>query len=53
MHMVLGHKYVVESSTDLKTWSQVGAQFTAQAEEITQEFDVDVTDWFFRIREVP
>lgn len=52
-HVVLGKNYVLESSTDLTNWSQVGTQFTAQDEVITQEFDVDVTGRFFRIRQVP
>ncbi len=52
-HVVLGHNYVLESSTDLKNWTQVGSQFTAQSEVITLKFDVASTGQFFRIREVP
>lgn len=52
-HVVLGKNYVLESSTDLSTWTPVGPQFTAQQEVITQEFEVDVTGRFFRIRQVP
>ena len=52
-HVVLGRNYVLESSTDLVTWTATGPQFTAQAETIVNEFDVDVTGRFFRIRQVP
>jgi hypothetical protein len=52
-HVVLGNNYVLESSTDLQNWNQVGPQFTAQTEVITQEFDVDLTGRYFRIRQVP
>jgi hypothetical protein len=52
-HVVLGRNYVFESSGDLKSWNQVGPQFTAEAEVITEEFNVDVTGRFFRVREVP
>ena len=51
-HIVLGRNYVLESSTDLITWTQVGVSFTAHDESITLEFDVDVVGRFFRIREV-
>ena len=52
-HVVLGRNYVLESSTDLQHWSPVGERFTAQSELITNEFDVDGTGRYFRIREVP
>lgn len=52
-HVVLGRNYVLEASTDLVTWTATGPQFTAQAETIVNEFDVDVTGRFFRIRQVP
>ena len=51
-HVILGHKYVVESSTDLENWTQVGSPFTANRETITQTFDVVATGRYFRIREV-
>jgi hypothetical protein len=52
-HVLLGKHYVLESSPDLNSWSQIGAQFTADEEVFDQEFDVDQTGRFFRIREVP
>lgn len=52
-HVVLGRTYVLESSTDLVTWTATGPQFTAQAETIITEFDVDVTGRYFRIRQEP
>jgi N-acetylneuraminic acid mutarotase len=51
-HTVIGTKYLLESSTDLKSWSAIGTSFTAQSETATQEFDVDVVGHYFRIREV-
>lgn len=50
-HVVLGKQYVLESSSDLQTWSQVGSHFIANDEVIPLEFDVDVTGRFFRIRQ--
>lgn len=52
-HVVLGNNYVLESSGDLQTWTQVGTQFTAQDEVLTQVFDVAETGRYFRIRQVP
>ncbi|MEI6119463.1 MAG: LamG domain-containing protein [bacterium] len=51
-NVVLGRTYVLEASADLITWTATGPQFTAQEEVIVQEFDVDVTGRFFRIRQV-
>ena len=51
--MRVNHNYVLESSFDLQTWTQVGDQFTADSETVTSEFDVLETGRFFRIREVP
>jgi hypothetical protein len=53
MHVTLGHHYVLESSSDLVTWTPVGPPFTATSETISQEFAVQGTGQFFRIREVP
>ena len=52
-YVVLGRTYVLEASTDLVTWTATGPQFTAQSEVIVNEFDVDVTGRYFRIRQVP
>ena len=49
----VNHNYVLEASTDLSSWTPTGPRFTAQAEIIVNEFDVDVVGRFFRIREVP
>lgn len=48
-----GNNYVLESSTDSQTWTQAEPQFTAQTNLITQEFEIDATGRFFRIRQVP
>jgi hypothetical protein len=52
-HVVLGRNYVLESSTDLNTWTATGPSFTAESETIVAEFVVDATPRFYRIREVP
>ena len=52
-NVVLGRNYVLESSFDLTNWTEVGPPFTATSESITNEFDVDVTGRYFRIRQVP
>ena len=51
--VVLGRNYMLESSSDLQSWSLVGTRFTAEDELIEQEFEVGLTGRFFRIREVP
>ncbi len=51
--IVLGRRYVLESSHNGKNWSEALAPFTAMDESITNEFDADETGRFFRIREVP
>lgn len=53
LHVVLGQKYVLECSTDMSAWNRVGTEFTADAEVIVQEFDVDSTGRYFRILQVP
>lgn len=53
LHLVLGRNYVLLSSTDLVSWSQVGPKFTAEDEVLTQEFAVDTYGRYFRVQEVP
>lgn len=52
-NVVLGRKYLLESSTALGIWSPVGAPFVAESEETVQEFVVAEVGQFFRIRQVP
>jgi hypothetical protein len=52
-NVVLGRKYVLESSADLVTWTATGPEYIAEAEIIVNEFEVDVTGRYFRIRQVP
>lgn len=52
-NVVLGRKYLLESSKDLTTWSPVGAAFIAESEELVQEFVVEDVGQFFRINQVP
>lgn len=52
-HVVLGRSYILESSTNLVSWTPIGSQFTADTESILSEFDVDLTGRYFRLREVP
>src|ERR1022692_51982 len=53
LHVVLGLNYILESSTDMINWIPTGPQFTAQSEVITNEFAVNQTGQFFRVRQVP
>jgi len=53
LKVVLGRKYQLEASTDLKTWTFTGPAFVAQAEELAQEFDVNQVGRYFRINQVP
>lgn len=52
LKVVLGSKYQLESSADLKTWTAVGDVFTAHREELVQEFDVNTTGRYFRITQL-
>ena len=51
--VVLGRKYVLESSQDAASWSPALPPFTATSESITNEFDTDLTGRYFRVRETP
>ncbi len=52
-NVMLGRKYVLESSKDLLGWVPVGQPFVAVEESTVVELDVDVVGQFFRIRQVP
>ncbi len=52
-HVTLGRNYVLESSTNLLDWVATGPLFTAQSEDIINEFLVGQTGQFFRLRQVP
>ena len=52
-HIVLGRRYQLQSSSNMVDWVAVAAPFTALSESIEDEFDVNATGGFFRIREVP
>jgi hypothetical protein len=53
LKVVLGIKYQLEASSDLKIWAFTGPAFVAQAEELAQEFDVNQVGRYFRINQVP
>lgn len=50
--IVLGRRYVLESSKNGTNWTEALAPFTAMDESITNEFDSEETGRFFRVREV-
>lgn len=52
-HVTLGRNYVLESSTNLLNWSATGPSFNAISENYTNEFIIQQTGQFFRLREVP
>jgi hypothetical protein len=52
-HVTLGRNYVLESSTNLLNWSATGPSFNATSENYTNEFIIQQTGQFFRLREVP
>lgn len=51
--VVLGRRYVLESSFDGVSWSWFGTPFTAQSERLVTEADVDTSGRLYRIRELP
>jgi hypothetical protein len=53
MDVTPGLRYQLEASNNLQTWANVGTPFVATTEELSQDFDVDTTGRYFRIREVP
>jgi hypothetical protein len=52
-NVVLGWKYVLESSTNAVSWTLIGPPFIADSESIATEFDVDSVGRSFRLRVVP
>ena len=52
-HLVLGNNYILQSSPDLATWAAVGPAFTATNEYTVSEFEIDVTNRYFRILQAP
>ncbi|HKX61035.1 MAG TPA: hypothetical protein VJS65_04310, partial [Verrucomicrobiae bacterium] len=52
-NVVLGWKYVLESSTNAIDWLATGPPFIAESESIVTEFDVDAVGRMFRLRVVP
>ena len=49
----INHNYLLESSSDLVTWTATGPAFIALEETISEEFDVTAGSRYFRLREVP
>jgi hypothetical protein len=49
----IGHHYILESSTDLVSWTATGPSFTPTSESLETEFDISLTGRYFRLREVP
>ncbi len=51
--VTLGRNYILEASHDSRGWEPVLPIFTATSENITNEFDTELTGRFFRVRETP
>jgi hypothetical protein len=52
-NVVLGWKYVLETSTNAVEWASTGPAFVAESESIVTEFEVDAVGRLFRLRVVP
>ncbi|MSU35212.1 MAG: hypothetical protein EXS36_08870 [Pedosphaera sp.] len=52
MRVVLGRKYQLQASRDLKVWTIAGAAFVADSESVTQEFVVAEVGRYFRVVEI-
>jgi hypothetical protein len=52
-HLMLNSNYQLESSPDLTNWVPVGSAFTATNEYMLNEFEINATNLYFRILEVP
>ena len=53
LKVVLGRKYQLQASQNLKVWTVTGPDFVAQTESLTQELVVAEAVAFFRVVEVP
>ena len=51
-HVNRGERYVLESSFDLITWTVAGPSFIAASDTIEDEFDINLSGRFFRVRRV-
>jgi len=52
-NVVLGWKYVLESSNNNADWTETGPSFTAETDPIETEFPVEGVGRFFRLKVVP
>ena len=52
-HLMLGVNYQLQSSPDLVNWAFVGPVFTATNEYMVSEFEINVTNRYFRILQRP
>ena len=48
-HLMLGMNYLLQSSPDLVNWTPTGPSFTATNETIVSEFEINLTNRYFRI----
>jgi hypothetical protein len=53
LKFVLGRKYQLQASKDLKVWTVTGPDFVADSEAMTQEFVVAEVGRYFCVTEVP
>lgn len=52
-HLMLNFDYQIQSSTDLKNWVPVGSVFTATNEYMVNEYEINTTNLYFRVQEMP
>ncbi|MSU36315.1 MAG: hypothetical protein EXS36_14710 [Pedosphaera sp.] len=52
VRLVLGQKYQLQSSKDLKVWTVIGAAFVAESENVSQEFAASEPGRYFRVVEI-
>lgn len=53
LYVTPNHRYQLESSFDLGTWTNLNAVFLATSAELVQEFNAAEVGRFYRLREVP